>query len=105
MRLMNDVYLPYLDSFVIVYLDDIMVYSATWEEHMSHLMQVLETIKKHQLISNLKKCKFAQQRLVYLGYVINGGERKIDLKNMEVIMKWPVRTNFIEVRSFVGVTE
>jgi hypothetical protein len=50
MRLMNDVLRPYLDSFVIVYLDDILVYSATWEEHMSHLMQVLETLKKHQLV-------------------------------------------------------
>ena len=49
MRLMNDVLRLFIDSFVIVYLDDILVYSATWEEHISHLMQVLEIMKKHQL--------------------------------------------------------
>jgi hypothetical protein len=105
MRLMNDVLRPYLDSFVIVYLDDILVYSATWEENMSHLMQVLETLKNHQLLANLNKCKFAQQCFVYLGYVISGGELEIDLAKMEAIMKWLIPTNFTEVRSFVGATQ
>jgi hypothetical protein len=54
MRLINNFLRPYLDSFVIVCLDDILVYSATWEDHISHLMQVLETLKKHQLLVNLK---------------------------------------------------
>ena len=61
MILMNDVLCPYLDSFFIVYLDDILVYSAIWEDHMSHLMQVLETLKKNQLLEKLKKCEFTQQ--------------------------------------------
>jgi hypothetical protein len=56
---MNDVLCPYLDLVVIFYLDDIFVYSATWEEHMSHLMHVLETLKKHHLLSNLNKCELA----------------------------------------------
>jgi hypothetical protein len=60
MRLMNDVLHPYLYSFVIVYLDDILVYSTTYEEHISHLMHVLETQKKHQLLANIKKCEFDQ---------------------------------------------
>ena len=72
MRLMNDVLGPYLDSFVIICLDDISVYSTTWEEHISQLMKVLETMKKNQLLANIKKCEFAQQSLVYLGYVIGG---------------------------------
>jgi hypothetical protein len=59
MQLMNDVLHPYLDSFVIVYLDDILVYSPTWEEHISHLMYVLETLKNNQLFSKLKKCDFS----------------------------------------------
>jgi hypothetical protein len=49
-------------------------------------MQVLETMKKHQLLANLKKCEFAQQSLMYLGYMIDGGELKIDPANMEVII-------------------
>jgi hypothetical protein len=83
-----------------VYLDDIGLY-LLWEEHISHLMQVLGTLKKHQLLENLKKCEFAQLSLVYLGYVIGGRELKMDPAKMEAIMKWPVPTNVIEVRSFV----
>jgi hypothetical protein len=58
LRLMNYVLPMYLDSFFIFYLDDILVYSATWEEHISHLMKVLYTLKKHQLLANFKKCEF-----------------------------------------------
>ena len=77
-RLMNDVLCPFIYSFVIVYLDDILVYSATWEEDMSHLRQVLETLKEHQLLANLKRYEFAQQSLVYIWYVIGGGELNIN---------------------------
>jgi hypothetical protein len=60
---MNDVLCPYLDLFLIV----ILVYSSTWEDHISHLMQVLKTLKKNQLLENLNKCEFARYSLVYLG--------------------------------------
>ena len=104
-RLMNDILSPFIDSFVIVYLDDILVYSAMWEEHISHLTQVLETLKKHKLLANLKKCEFVQQYLVYFGYVIGGGELKIDPSKMEVIMKWSVPIIVSQVRSFIGATQ
>ena len=65
-------------------------------------MQVLKTLKKHQLLANLKKCEFAQRSLVYLGYVIGGGELKIDPATMRTIMKWPVPTNVTKGRNFVG---
>jgi hypothetical protein len=64
---------------------------------------VLETLKKNQLLDNLKKCEFSQQSLVYLGYMIGGGELKIDPTKMEAIIKWPVPTNVTKVRIFVGV--
>jgi hypothetical protein len=105
MRLMNDVLHPYLDSFFIIYLDDILVYSATWEEHISHLMHVLETLKKHQLLANINKCGFSQHYLVYFGYVIDGGELKIYPTKMEAIMKWSIPTNITKVRSFFGETQ
>ena len=58
MIMMNDILHPYLDSFVIVYLDDILVYSSTRVENISYFMQVLQTLKKHQLMENLNKCEF-----------------------------------------------
>jgi len=66
---------------------------------------VLETLKKHQLLENLKNCEFAQQPLVHLGYVIGGGELKIDPSKMEAIMKWPMPTNVFEVRSSIGAAQ
>jgi hypothetical protein len=104
MGLMN-VLCPYRGSFFIVYFDDILVYSATWEEDISHLIHVLETLKNHQLLANLKKCEFAQHSLVYFRYAISGGDLTINPKNMEAIMKGPIHTNFIEVRILVGETE
>jgi hypothetical protein len=105
MRVMNDILRPYLDSFVIMYLDDILVYISTWEEHILHLMHMLETLKKHQLLANLKKCEFAQLSLVYFGYRIDGGELIIDLKKMEAIIKWLVPTNATEIKRFTGETQ
>jgi hypothetical protein len=105
MRLMNDVLHPYLDSFYIVYLDDIFVYRSTWEEHISHLMQVLETLKNCQLLTNLKNCEFSQYSLVYFGYVIIGGELKINPTNMDTIIKWIVTTNVNEIGIFVEVSQ
>eukprot|EP00253_Pinus_taeda_P020498 PITA_20498 len=82
--------------------DDILVYSATREEHISHLTQVLKTLRKHQMLANIKKCDFAQHSLVYLGYVIGGGKFKMDPSKMEATMKWSVPTNVTKVRSFIG---
>eukprot|EP00253_Pinus_taeda_P014534 PITA_14534 len=72
---------------------------------MSHLIQVLETLMKHQLLANLKKREFAQQSLAYLGYVIGGGDLEIDPSKMEAIMKWSMPTNVYEVKSFIGATQ
>jgi hypothetical protein len=70
MRLMNDVLHPCLDSFVIVYLDVILVYSATWEEHILHIMKVLETLKKHHLLGNIKKYNFSHYSFVYFPFEV-----------------------------------
>jgi len=68
-------------------------------------MQVMETLKKHQLLVNIKKCEFVKLSLVYFGYVIGGGELKIDPSKMESIMKWLVPTNVFEVKSSIGETQ
>jgi hypothetical protein len=78
MRLMNDVLHPFIDSFVIVYLDDILIFSNTWKENFSHVMRVLETLRKNQLIANLQKCEFGKTSLIYLGHMVGGGELRVE---------------------------
>ena len=73
MRVMNDVFQPFLDDFVIVYLDDILVFSKTWEAHVGHVNIVLDTLKKEKLYVKLSKCEFGKTSLVYLGHIVGGG--------------------------------
>ena len=95
----------FIDSFMVVYLDDILVYSKTWEEHVQHLEQVIETLQKNELQLNAKKCDFAKQFLVYLGFVVGGVQLKIDPSKIQTIMNWPRPSNLTEVRSFVGACQ
>jgi len=105
MRLMNDLLRPFMEDFVIVYLDDILIYSQTWEEHLVHIQKVLEVLQGSQLRLNEKKCEFARTELVYLGFVVGGGQRKIDPGKVEVITNWPRPSTVTEVRSFVGACQ
>lgn len=69
---------PFIDSFVIVYLDEILIFSSTWEEHILQLRHVLETLRKHRWLANIKKCECAKKSLVNTGHVIGGGFLEID---------------------------
>jgi hypothetical protein len=100
--LMNDLLFPFIDSFVIVYLYDILIFSNTWQEHFSHVTQVLQTLRTNQLIANLHKCDFRKTSLIYLGHMIGGGELRLYLENIVVITQWPIPTNVTKVRSFMG---
>lgn len=102
---MSDVLFPYMNSFVIIFLDDILVYNANQEEHISHLLQEQETLKKYRILSNLMKCNIAYQYSVYFEYVIGGGNLNIDPTNMEFILKWLMHTHVFEIRSFFGVSQ
>ena len=105
MRVMNDVFRPFLDDFVIVYLDDILVFSKTWEAHVGHVKIVLDTLKKEKLYVKLSKCEFGKTSLVYLGHIVGGGNLKIDPSKVDVIVNWPKPTNATEVRSFLGAVQ
>ena len=71
MRLMDDVLRPSTISFLVAYPDDTLIFNKTWEDHMQHIQQVLGTLQKHKLYSNLEKCSFGMNRVQYLGYIVD----------------------------------
>ena len=105
MRAMNDFCRPFIDDFVIVYLDDILIFSQTWEEHVKHVKHVLDVLVRKKLYLNMSKCEFGKTSLVYIGYIVGGGELKIDPSKVEVIVNWPKLNNVTYVRSFLGATQ
>jgi hypothetical protein len=100
---MNGVFREYLDKFVQVFIDDILIYSRTMEEHDEHLRLVLQCLREHKLYGKLSKCSFYQSRIHYLGHVISGEGIAVDPAKVEAIMEWPAPTNVTEVRSFMGL--
>jgi hypothetical protein len=103
MSLMNGVFREYLDKFIQVFIDDILIYSRMMEEHDEHLRLVLQCLREHKLYGKLSKCSFYQSRIHYLGHVISGEGIAVDPAKVEAIMEWPAPTNVTEVRSFMGL--
>ena len=68
---MDDILWPFTNSFVVVYVDDILIFNKSWEDHLQHLRSVLNTLRKHQLYANLEKCSFGMSRIQYLGYIVD----------------------------------
>eukprot|EP00253_Pinus_taeda_P025067 PITA_25067 len=97
MRLMNEMLKEYIGKFVITYLDDILIFSRTREEHLQHVWKVLEKLQHNKLLINLKKCAFLQKELVYLGFVIAKNELKMDSEKVAVIVNWPSPRILFEV--------
>ena len=103
MRLMDDVSRPFTNSFVVVYLDDILIFNTTWEEHMWHIQQVLSTLWQHKLYANLENCSFCMNMVQYLGYIVDEHELHVDPSNIKVIHYCPASTTLIELWSFLGL--
>ena len=103
MYLMNGVFRDYLDKFVIVFLDYILVYSKSKEEHEQHLRMALRVLREHQLYAKLRKCMFYQEQIHNLGHIISEDGIVVDPENIEAIREWSAPKNVTEVRSFMGL--
>jgi hypothetical protein len=101
--LMNGIFINYLDNFVIVFLDDILVYSKSEEENEHHLRLVLQVLRENQLYVKLSKCSFYQEHIHYLGHIISKQGIAIDPKKIESIRGWSTPRNVSEVRYFMGL--
>ena len=99
---MNDMFREYLGKFVLVYLDDILVYSKTKEEHLKHVQLVLDILRRHKFYAKLSKCQFMTKELLYLGHILSEQGVKPDPKKIAALSEWRVPTNVHEVRSFLG---
>ena len=103
MDLMNRVFHPYLDKFVIVFIDDILVYSKDKEEHGEHLKIGLQTLRDRQLYAKFSKYEFWLEEVVFLGHVINKQGIHVDPKKVEAVVQWERPKNVTEIRSFLGL--
>jgi hypothetical protein len=103
MRLMNEVLREFIGKFVVVYLDNILIFSNTKAEHLKHLAIVMRRLQQEKLLVNMKKCSFMKTELIYLGFFISVNELKMDPEKVEVIRNWPSPINVFEVRSFHGL--
>jgi hypothetical protein len=101
MRLMDDILRPFTNSFVVVYLDGILFFNHTWEEHPHHLQQVLQTLQENKLCANLEKCTFFMTQVQYLGYIIDERGVHVDLTKIQVIWDWLAPTTLTEPHSFL----
>jgi len=103
MEYMNRIFHPYLDQFVVVFIDDILVYSKSEEEHVEHLRIVLQILKEKQLFAKLSKCEFWLREVSFLGHVISKGGIAVDPLKVDVVMQWESPKSVLEVRSFLGL--
>jgi hypothetical protein len=102
-RLMNDIFKEYLDDFVIVYLDDILIFSKTKEDHHKHVSIALEILRKNQLYAKLSKCTFGATSLEFLGHIISHLGIHMDPSKIKAILDWPEPKDATQVRQFLGL--
>ena len=103
MDLMNRVCKPYLDKFVIVFIDDILIYSRNKSDHEQHLRLILELLRNEKLYAKFSKCEFWLREVQFLGHVINEKGIQVDPTKIEAVKNWEVPKTPTEVRQFLGL--
>jgi hypothetical protein len=100
---MNNVLCKFLNRFVLVFIDDILIYSKSREEHEEHLKLVLQVLREHRLYAKFSKCDFFQKQVHYLGHVISKEGVAVDSDKIKSIMDWPTPKDVSDIRSFMGL--
>ena len=100
---MNSTLAPFLRKFVLVFFDDILIYSRTYEDHIKHISQVLRLLSENHWKLKLSKCAFAQQSISYLGHIISGDGVSTDPAKISAVVNWPTPASVKDVRSFLGL--
>ena len=103
MGLMNCVFRSFLDRFIVVFIDDILMYSKDREDHDTHLRVVLETLRKEQLYAKMSKCEFWLKEVSFLGHIVSEEGMRVDPRKIEVILKWKPPRSVTEVHSSLGL--
>ncbi|XP_027093589.2 uncharacterized protein [Coffea arabica] len=102
--LINSVFEPYIRKFVLVFFDDILIYSPELPTHLHHLSLVLNTLRTHSLYAKLSKCTFGQNQVEYLGHIVTEAGVSADPAKVEAMLSWPAPTNVKALRGFLGLT-
>lgn len=102
-RLMNQVLKPFIGKFVVIYFDDILIYSKIEAAHYNHVQEVLAVLQANELYINMKKCSFLIDKLPFLGYVVSVDGIRVDEDKVRVVKKWPTPKTVSDVRSFHGL--
>ena len=103
MCLMNNVLNKFLDKFVLVFIDDILIYSKNEEENEENTRHILQVLREHHLYAKFSKCDFFQKQVHYLGHVISKEGVVVELDKIRSIMEWPTPKDVSDVRSFMGL--
>jgi len=103
MRLINQVFRPYISKFMVVYFDDILIYSNDEHQHQGRLTQMMLVLECQRLFNNLKKCAFFTPEITFLGYIVTGDGIKAYESKIKAIQPWPTPKSIHDVRAFQGL--
>jgi hypothetical protein len=103
MYLMNKIFMEYLDKFVVVFIDDILIFSKNDEDHDEHLRVVLQKLRENQLYAKLSKCEFWLKEVLFLGHIISKGGISVDPSKVKDVLSWKTPQNVSDIRSFLGL--
>jgi hypothetical protein len=105
MYLMNKVFLEYLDKFMVVFIDDILIFSKNVEEHDEHLRMILQKLRENQLYAKLNKCEFWLKEVSFLSHIIYEGGISVDPTKVKDVLSWNTPQNVLDIRSILGLVK